>query len=99
MVRGGGGGRSFLALDSPGTVLVATARDPAIYEYAGAMRQATNEWASGALPLEVLQAGRLAAAGLVHESRVALQRAWLRQAAAVLHRSPPLLRPPPPTPQ
>lgn len=48
MVRGGGGGRSFLALDSPGTVLVATARDPAIYEYAGAMRQATNEWASGA---------------------------------------------------
>ena len=45
---GGGGGRKFLALDAPGTVLVATGRDPAIYEYAGAMRQATNEWASGA---------------------------------------------------
>lgn len=49
MVSGGGGGRKFLALDAPGTVLVATGRDPAIYEYAGAMRQATNEWASGVL--------------------------------------------------
>lgn len=47
MLRGfSGGARRFLALDG-GHVLVATARDPAIYEYAGAMRQATNEWASG----------------------------------------------------
>ncbi|KAI7838261.1 hypothetical protein COHA_007950 [Chlorella ohadii] len=48
VLSGGGGGRKFLALDAPGTVLVATGRDPAIYEYTGAMRQATNEWASGA---------------------------------------------------
>ncbi|KAL4422828.1 hypothetical protein ABPG75_009025 [Micractinium tetrahymenae] len=41
-----GGGRRFLALDAPPRVLVATARDPAIYEYLGAMRQATKEWAS-----------------------------------------------------
>lgn len=42
-----GGGRRFLALDAPRRVLVATARDPAVYEYQGAMRQATNQWASG----------------------------------------------------
>lgn len=48
-VVAGGSGRRFLALDGPPAyVLVATARDPAVYEYAGAMRQATNEWASGA---------------------------------------------------
>lgn len=41
-----GSGRRFLAMDGR-FVLVATARDPGIYEYAGAMRQATNNHASG----------------------------------------------------
>ncbi|KAI3430526.1 hypothetical protein D9Q98_005119 [Chlorella vulgaris] len=40
-----GSGRRFLAMDGR-FVLVATARDPGIYEYAGAMRQATNNHAS-----------------------------------------------------
>ena len=44
---GAGGGRQFLALDAPGLVVLASGRDPCCYEYAGAMRQATNEWASG----------------------------------------------------
>ena len=41
-----GGGRQFLALDSA-YVLLATARDPALYEYAGAMRKSTDDGASG----------------------------------------------------
>ena len=44
-----GGGRAYLSLDAPGLALVATARDPGIFEYTGAMRQSTHEWASGAL--------------------------------------------------
>ena len=60
----GGSGRQFLALDG-GYALVATARDPVLYEYAGAMRKATDDGASGKLLLLSQQgwlAGRLASA-------------------------------------
>lgn len=40
-----GTGREFLGV-AASRVLVATARDPTAYEYSGALRQASDEWAS-----------------------------------------------------
>lgn len=42
-----GTAREFLGID-PGLAVVAAARDPCIYEYQGALRQSTDEWASTA---------------------------------------------------
>ena len=41
-----GSGRQFVGLPTSNCVVVATARDPTSYEYSGALRQATDQWAS-----------------------------------------------------
>lgn len=46
LARFPGPGRTFLGLPESGCVVVATGRDPSAYEYTGALRQATDQWAS-----------------------------------------------------
>jgi hypothetical protein len=41
-----GSGRHFLGLPTDGCAVVVTARDLTTYEYSGALRQATDQWAS-----------------------------------------------------